>query len=115
MKYYKELLLKKLIDTGWELTERDDDTDWWLESSWKLTSIKQNYGHHIYVLFLVDPQYDGQNKGSAVWAIGAYGQIPSDRPLDGEISFMHMVKGKFEEKLSLFTGEVNEYRNGFRS
>ncbi|MFL0805628.1 MAG: hypothetical protein K6L81_18085 [Agarilytica sp.] len=115
MKYYKELLLKKLVDTGWELTQQDDDTDWWLESYWKLTSVKQNYGHEIYVLFLVDPQYDGQNKGSAVWAVGAYEQIPTDRPLEDGVSIMDMVKGKLGDKLSMFVKEINEHRNEIHS
>ena len=36
MKHYKELLLKKLSDSGWVLIEQDNDTDWWLEESWKI-------------------------------------------------------------------------------
>jgi len=111
MKYYKELLLKKLTYSGWQLVEEDDNTDWWLESYWKLQSIKQNYGQEIFVLFLVDPQYDGHNKSSAVWAVGAYQQIPQERPLEDGISFMPMMKGKFDEKLTQFVVEINEYRN----
>lgn len=64
MKYYKELLLKKLADTGWELVAQNDDTDWWLEEFWKVKSIQQNWGEEVYILFLVDPQYEGtENRG----------------------------------------------------
>ncbi len=115
MKYYKELLLKKLSDSGWELLEADDETDWWLESVWKIKSIKQNYGKVIFILFLVDPQYDGINKSSAVWAVGAFEEIPLDRPLEDGISVMDMVKGKFDEKISQFTTEINAYRDEIHS
>ena len=111
MKYYKELLLKKLSDSGWELFEKDDETDWWVESVWKIRSIKQNYGKVIFVLFLVDPQYDGTNKSSAVWAVGAFEKLPLDRPLEDGISIMDMVKGKFDEKLAQFVTEINRYRD----
>lgn len=115
MKYYKELLLKKLTDSGWELTEEVDDTDWWLESYWKIKSVRQNYGQELFVLFLVDPQYDGHNKGSAVWAVGAYERKPTDRPLEDGISVISMMKGKFDEKLSEFVNEINVHRNQVHS
>jgi hypothetical protein len=111
MKYYKELLLKELTNTGWELAEEDDNTDWWLESYWKIKSVKQNYGQEIFVIFLVDPQYDGHNKSSAVWAVGAFEKIPTERPMEDCISEMCMMKGKFDEKLTEFVRKINEYRN----
>jgi len=63
------------------------------------------------MLFLVDPQYDGQNKSSAVWAMGAYRELPKGRPLEEGISTMGMAKGKFYEKLTRFVGVINEHRN----
>ena len=51
MKYYKELLLKKLTDSGWELEEQNNDTDWWLEEYWKVKSIKDSWGKEIYIMF----------------------------------------------------------------
>lgn len=115
MKYYKELLLKKLCDSGWELLEKDDETDWWLESYWKIKSIKNNYGKVIYILFLVDPMYDGNIKSSAVWAVGAFEKLPSSRPLIDGISLMDMVKGKFDQKLTKFVIEINGYRDEVHS
>ena len=111
MNYYKEQLLKKLSNDGWELLEEDDNTDWWLESYWNVKSVKQNYSLAFHVLFLVDPMYVGQNKGSAVWAVGAYKELPSECPLEGSICMMRMMKGKFDEKLGEFVTCVNEYRN----
>lgn len=115
MKYYKELLLSKLSDTGWEFIEEDDDTDWWLESSWKIRSIRESYGLEIYILFLVDPQYDGINKSSAVWAVGAYQEIPTERPLENGIAIMYMVKGQLSQKLIEFLNSVNVYRHNANS
>ena len=111
MKYYKELLLTKLVDSGWELKGKDDDTDWWLESYWTIQSIKQNYGFEIFILFLVDPHYDGMDKETAVWAVGAFDEVPLEYRSDEEICVMDFVKGKLEEKLTKFVGEINEHRN----
>ena len=111
MKYYKELLLKKLSDTGWELVEENEDTDWWLESWWRIRSNKQFYGYEIFILFLVDPMYDGNNKSSAVWAVGAHEEIPTRRPINEGVCEMDLVKGKFDEKLTKFVGALNEHRN----
>ena len=113
MKYYKELLLKKLSDSGWELLGQDSDTDWWLEESWKVRSIQQNWGEEIYILFLVDPQYDGTNKSQAVWAVMAVKEIPNERQIGDEgIIQMDLVKGKFNKKLEAFVHGINEYRMG---
>ena len=112
MKYYKELLLKKLTDSGWELEEQNNDTDWWLEEYWKVKSIKDSWGKEIYIMFLVDPQYDGSNKSQAVWAVMAVIEIPEDRPLGNEgIILMDLQKGSFDQKLEDFVLGVNEYRN----
>ncbi len=112
MKHYKELLLKKLSDSGWELNEQDDDTDWWLEESWKIKSIQQNWGEEIYILFLVDPQYEGVKKSQAVWAVMAVKELPVNRPLsDVGIIEMDLQKGKFDKKLDEFIKGINTYRN----
>jgi hypothetical protein len=113
MKHYKELLLKKLSNTGWELVEQDDDFDWWLEEAWKIKSIHQSYGLELYILFLVDPQYEGFKKSQAVWAVMAVKEIPNNRPIDNEeIIEMDLQKGKFDQKLENFVSGINKYRNG---
>ena len=112
MKHYKELLLNKLTTSGWELIEQDTDTDWWLEEIWRIKSTKQNWGEELNILFLVDPQFEGNNKSQAVWAIMAMKGIPSERPIGDEgIIQMDLVKGKFDQKLETFVQGINEYRN----
>ena len=112
MKHYKELLLKKLSNSGWELVEKSDDTDWWLEEHWKVKSNQQNWGLEIYILFLVDPQYEGTIKSQAIWAIQAVKKIPVQRPIDNEeLIEMDLVKGKFDKKLESFIEGINEFRN----
>jgi hypothetical protein len=112
MKYYKELLRQKLLSTGWELIEQDDDTDWWLDEAWRLRSTQQHWGEEVYILFLVDPQYEGQKKSTAVWAIMAANGIPAERPIGNEgITEMNLQKGKFNQKLEDFVSNINEYRN----
>jgi hypothetical protein len=112
MKHYKELLLQKLSTTGWELIEQDDDTDWWLDETWRIKSIQQGWGEEIYILFLVDPQYEGTKKDTAVWAVMAVNEVPTERPIGNQgIIEMDLVKGKFDQKLEGFVQGINEYRN----
>ena len=106
------MLLKKLADTGWEIVEKSDNTDWWLEEYWKIRSIHQNWGKVIYVLFLVDPQYEGTKKSQAVWAIVGSKEIPSNRPMGDEgIAEIDLSKGKLDLKLNEFVQGIDEYRN----
>ena len=112
MKHYKELLLSKLSVSGWELTEQDDDTDWWLEEIWRIRSVQQNWGAEVCILFLVDPQYEGRKKSQAVWAVMAANEVPAERPIGDEgIVLMDLMKGKFDQKLADFVRGINEYRN----
>lgn len=112
MKHYKELLLKKLSDTGWELVQQDTDTEWWLEETWKIKSLQDSWGKELNILFLVDPQYDGTNKSQAVWAVMASSKIPKDRPINDEgVTQMDLVKGKFDSKLNEFVDNINAYRS----
>ena len=116
MRYYKELLLKKLSDSGWELIEEDDGAEWWLESWWKIRSISQSYGHVIYIVFLVDPQYEGENKSKAVIAVGA-SQNPPDIGWseNEEVVTEYMTKGKIESRLAKFVERLNKHRDELRS
>ena len=112
MKHYKEWLLTKLTTSGWELIEQDADTDWWLEEFWRIKSTKQNWDKELNILCLVDPQFVGNNKRQAVWAIMAMKGIPSERQVgDKGIIQMDLVKGKFDQKLEAFVQGITEYRN----
>jgi hypothetical protein len=111
MKHYKELLLAELINSGWDLLERDDGTQWWLEESWRIRSIKQRWGFELLVLFLVDPMYEGSEKNPPVWAVSAFEQMPEQRPLDKGIAELPLQKGRFDAKLTTFVAAINAHRN----
>lgn len=112
MKYYKELLLKKLTQSGWELSERVDDTDWWLDECWRIISTRASWGDEIFILFLVDPQYEGLNKHKAVWAVMATTELPDARPSDdGAIILVDLQKGKYEQKLDEFVSGIDRFRS----
>ena len=112
MKHYKQLLLNKLYDAGWELATQDTDTDWWLEEIWSIKSVRQNWGYELFILFLVDPLYEGNNKSQAVWAVTATTELPPDRiTAENGVALMDLVKGKFDQKLSKFAELVNQHRN----
>ena len=111
MKYYKELLLRKLANSGWELVEIDEDTDWWLESVWRIKSIRQNYGLELFISFLVDPQYDGVNKSSAVYSIEAFKEFPHERPLKNGLASLYFLNGKLNRVMEEFLVEINYFRN----
>ncbi len=112
MRTYKKLLLKKLTESGWELVTRENECEWWLEESWKIKSIRQNWGFELYILFLVDPMYEGNDKSQAVWAVGAALKIPLNRPVKSECFLaMDLQKGQYDSKLSEFVTGISEYRN----
>jgi hypothetical protein len=111
MKHYKQLLLQELRDDGWELLERNDDGEWWLEEAWKIRSIKQHWGYEVLILFLVDPQYDGSEKHRAVWAIEVRTELPTTRPLDKGIAAMDLQRGRFNEKLRALVDAVGRHRD----
>ena len=102
MKHYKELLLRTLVDCGWELLGRDDGSEWRLEESWKIRSVRQHWGQEIFVVFLVDPMYDRLEKHRAIWAIAAFTELPAQRPLHPGIATIDLQKGRFDDKLRTF-------------
>ncbi len=115
MKYYKEEILRKLSDTGWELVSIDSDhTDWWLDDLWEIQSVQQLYGLKLYIHFQVDPQYDGLNKSSAVMNV----TVNQDRKLDYsashgiDIAELYLKGGKFKNRIESFAISINKFRNG---
>jgi hypothetical protein len=107
---YKQQLLRLLIEHGWELEERVDGEEWWLEEAWKIRSTRQRWGYEIYLVFLVDPM-DAGDKKRRVWAIAAFESLPVQRPLGGGIATMDMQKGRFDEKVRLLVGTIDAHRN----
>lgn len=61
-----------------------NDLEWWADEIWELISIWSPEGVKSYLIFLVDPQYDGlRSKGQHVWGIGCSNNYPNTR-LDAE-------------------------------
>jgi hypothetical protein len=112
MRSYKKILLKHLSQSGWELVKQEDYTDWWAEEQWYIKSIKQKWGYHLIITFLVDPQYKGNKKSQAVWAVSATASIPNDRveAQDG-VALIGLTKGKYNERLKDFVRKINLHRN----
>ena len=89
----KRLLLKLLTDRGWELVSRDANTGWWVEEHWLIRSVRENWGQELVLTFMVDPQYEGHDKGRAIWAISANMEVPQDRSSAGRgIALMPVTK-----------------------
>jgi hypothetical protein len=74
-------------------------------------SVKQHWGHEVFILFLVDPQYDGSDKHRAVWAVAARTELPIKRPLDDGIATLDLQRGQFNEKLRALADAVGRHRD----
>lgn len=112
MRRYKIQLKELLFESDWELEEVDDQTDWWLEELWVIVSSKQNWGYKLYLHFLVDLQYEGRDKSSAVCAIAALEKpVKSYTEANDDIAEMWLQKGRFNENLRKFVQEINHHRN----
>jgi len=112
LRLYKIRLKDLLLENGWELNEIDDETEWWLEELWVITSSKQNWGYKLYLHFLVDLQYEGTNKSSAVWAVSALQEpAKSYTEVNDNVAEMFLQKGKFDENLNQFIQKINKHRN----
>lgn len=112
MKHYKQILLNKIIDSGWELESTNIDTDWWLEEIWSIKSVRENWGKKLFISFLVDPQYDGNNKSQAVWAISVTTDIPSDRIIaEKGMVLIDLVKGKLDQNITNLVISINKHNH----
>jgi len=111
MRKYKIEIKEKLVDSGWEVEEIDTDTDWWLEERWAIFSTKQNWGYKLYLHFLVDLQYEGTDKDSAVWCVSALENKAMDyHSASSSFVSMYLQKGKFNENILLFVKGINTLR-----
>ena len=113
MKAYKEQLLQTLSAGGWALVEIDDFTEWWADEHWKIASRRNEWGLELWLTYLVDPMYDGNDKSSAVWAVQAAAVKPIARPVNrgDEVSHMVLSKGKYGENMRAFVDDMNDYRD----
>jgi len=113
MATYKQLLLERLAEDGWEQTESLEIDEWWAEACWRVRSTKQQWGLELFITFLIDPQWDGAHTGEKppVWAIVATEQLPETRTPTDEVALLSMSKRHFETKLEEFARELATYRN----
>jgi hypothetical protein len=111
MRPLQQMLLDLLSERGWQLLAQDADTDWWVEEHWRIRSVRENWGQELTVSFLVDPQYEGLARSEAIWAIGATAGVPADRRTSEKgVAFVRLAKGKLDESLRAFAGQLDEHR-----
>lgn len=70
-------ILASLAKSGWLLSGREDDTEWWAREIWKLKSSWSPRDDLAYLTFLVDPQDDTQSP--RICAVRASRSKPMDR------------------------------------
>jgi hypothetical protein len=112
MKVYQERLLELLVQTAWELEEIVPEAEWWATEHWRLKSTGTDWGALLWITFLVDPQYDGTKKESAVWAIAAAAKRPADRlEAERQIALQALSRGHYDERVGEFVRTINADRN----
>lgn len=109
----RDQILARLAESGWERIAIDDDTDWWVDRHWTFRSLRQNTGLTMVLSFMVDPQYEGHDKGSAVWSIVAGTRVPEGY-LDSAETIAELVlqKGRLAENLAAFVAVIDRWRDG---
>ena len=70
-----------LPDSGWRLAERQQPAEhWWIDELWTLEAVWRPQGRRAYLIFLVDPQWEGPRRfGEGVWAVACSKTLPGDR------------------------------------
>lgn len=89
----------------------DAESDWWTDGHWRVQSTRENWGLTLWINFLVDPQYEGATKASAVWAVSATVARPSDRMEAGDgIVLADLQRGRQRDKMSELVKAITQYR-----
>ncbi len=111
MKTFKKLLLQKLTDNGCALNTQNSDCDWWLEEFWTVQSIHDRRGLELFLLFKVDPQFEGQQKSQGVSEVAATVTLPTNRIAAEENNLaLITVNGHFEQQADQLLEAINRYR-----
>ncbi len=112
MSTYKQQLLSRLVDTGWEHAESIEIDEWWADDCWKIRSTKQSWGRELFLTFLVDPQWDRAHTGQRppIWAVVATEAVPETWSTRGHVAVLWMSKRRFEPKLAEFVDALHTHR-----
>ncbi|QDU50907.1 hypothetical protein [Gimesia panareensis] len=111
MQTYKKMLLQKLTDNGWEMISQSSACDWWLEEYWTIKSVRNHWGLELLVLFLVDPQFEGQHKNQGVRSITVTTEMPSDWIAAENGLALITIIGSFEKQADHLLETINYYRS----
>ena len=111
MKTYQQKLEDYLECSGWEISSKDSDHNfWWADDFWLLKSTWSPVGSVACLTFLVDPMFDGLRKaGEAVWAVGSSKYQPIDSNQAKSNSSIVLDK-KFKENIEEFLDSLEELR-----
>ena len=111
MKRYKQLLENELTQHGWQVEQIISHEAWWIEESWNIQSIRENWGKTLVIAFLVDPLYEGEKKSSAVSEITASLQLPADWDHARlAVASLRLNSGSFNDELARFIKRINQLR-----
>jgi hypothetical protein len=112
----QEELYRQLETFGWRKVdgaEPDDQLlDWWADEVWVLESLWEPQECHVYLTFVVDPQWDShRKKGQGVWGVTASLHGPAQWS-DVELNLMR--PGRRREGLPEFFAGLAKLRTGWQ-
>jgi hypothetical protein len=108
---YRRHLLELLSRSGWEVVNMETESDWWADGHWCVQSIRENWGLRLWINFLVDPQYEGSDKASAVWAVSATVEHPREREEAGRgIVLVDLQRGWQRDKMGQLVEAIARHR-----
>jgi hypothetical protein len=111
VKAYRRHLLELLSRSGWEVVSMETESAWWTDGHWCVQSTRENWGLTLWINFLVDPQYEGAPKASAVWAVSATVTRPRNRLEAGAgIVLADLQRGWQRDKMSELVEAITQYR-----
>ncbi len=114
MKSPEQKLEDWLAAYGWELEWKEkEELEWWADEIWKLRSVWSPMEAEAYIIFLVDPQWEGnRKKGQGVWGMGGCLNYPRERREAESLatmSYQSQPKSEYERFLESFEIARNAY------
>lgn len=107
-------MIRDALDkTGWSAQPVELASEcWWAKEIWELRSLWSPRDLTIFVVFLIDPQFEGDRNRvpeSAVWSVGITKKLPRERSEADANSVS--IKRKFETKVE----EISLLASSFRT